>query len=445
MGYGASVGSRPIEIPWGTPLALGSKLKLLRDETGQTIATGINSWANASVPATAAFAQATGSAQPSQVTFAGFPSASFNPAGLQFLASSSAISTFLSTTEEQGFGVIKFPAIAPTSSNPRLQASFLSDTGGFWGISARDNSGTYEVTYFIDSGGVVKQIVLPGVQLDTLLYLEWGRYNGSLMFRRDAQAAPPIIFCGATTTTGLAQIGTNFNQSVYSRLVAGEFFVTTHLTAAEVQSARLYFQRKHGCTVRPPQSLGRVVACGDSITIGYNNLTGGWRLDTESILNMLGIACTWVGPYTIGGGNHRGVSGEKASGVTDLVSVLTTYQADCAILAWGTNDIGNGDGPSATLTAIQARIVDALTAGVRPNRIFVQSVVRATSGPYSAFGADYVTVNAALPSICTTFGVNFVDIDTPTTTDGVHPADGVTGYQVMTQRQAEGMHVVVDV
>ena len=193
-------------------------------------------------------------------------------------------------------------------------------------------------------------------------------------------------------------------------------------------------------------SVGSIMACGDSITVGELGLTGGWRSGVASRLTAAGIAYSYVGPITDAYGSHRGESGTTAIAQVGAVieANATTYQPDVAILAYGMNDIGMGNGPTAFLAALDD-IVGWLRVGAPQVRILVLSVIR--PGPnlygYETYLADYDTVNAALPAWCDARLCTFVDIGAPTTSDGVHPVDGASGYDVMADIIADALPTAI--
>ena len=49
----------------------------------------------------------------------------------------------------------------------------------------------------------------------------------------------------------------------------------------------------------------------------------------------------------------------------------------------------------------------------------------------AADNADQLTAAAKLPARIATQGGTMIDVGTPTLTDGVHPADGATGFDAM--------------
>jgi lysophospholipase L1-like esterase len=415
--------------PVFNPLTISS-LKLWLDDRGQTIDTGVGSWADQSASPVAAFANTTDAQQPTtEITVNGFVAPHFLTANVSRLASTATLGNIATAAASHVFAVVRAPVIAPTSTNGLLQASVLAESGGSFSLSLRDaGAGVYEVYGQIDDA-VQKKIVGTGFPLDTPVLIEWAHGGGVQMLRIGAAAAvTPVVATGnANPTTGELRLGCNFNASVFAN-IADAMIISCNalLTADQVNGLRSYVRWKYGLTVAASASLGRLLVAGDSIAIGYSALTGGWRLNTIANLEAMGVACTGVGPYTTGLGNHRAVSGEKASEVTDLQAVIAAYTPDAIVIAWGPNDIGAGDGAVATLAAINARIDDAQAAGIPNSRIFVQSIVKATAGPFAAFAVDYDTVNAALPAACVTQGVTFVDIGAPANSDGVHPTDA--GY-----------------
>jgi lysophospholipase L1-like esterase len=182
------------------------------------------------------------------------------------------------------------------------------------------------------------------------------------------------------------------------------------------------------------RSARSVLCCGDSITVGYTDGgtvgIGGFR---RLLKTGLPLSRSFVGPYSDSVGAHRGVSGEKAQTVAaDLATFateLTTYPANIVVLAWGTNDLGNGR----TVLQLQTDM-DALVTQVKTSlplaTIVLPSVVAPTSGAYFANIANYTSYNAALPAWAAARGCTYVDVGAMSgSSDGTHPPDGRTGYE----------------
>ncbi len=186
------------------------------------------------------------------------------------------------------------------------------------------------------------------------------------------------------------------------------------------------------------RSAGRIMPCGDSITVGHNALTGGWRKKLFADLATARIKFVSVGPYTTSSPGmtetaHRGVSGDRASSaVTILASQFSTYNPALIILGFGMNDLGNGEGSTAYLSNIGS-IMTLAKAATFARVVIVQTLILPTSAypPYYADIADYQTSQAALPALVQQKSCVLSDIGTPALSDGVHPSDGASGYDAM--------------
>lgn len=171
---------------------------------------------------------------------------------------------------------------------------------------------------------------------------------------------------------------------------------------------------------------GRIMPCGDSITVGETALIGGWRAILQTTLNAQNLAPVYVGSSSDGYGSYVGGSGTTAQGfAAGLSGLCTTYIPRVVILGWGANDIG-GDGVDATtcLSRLSTCISGARSGA--PQAIVLQQtlVVPQNGGTYPAYYAARATfeeVNAALPALCRSLGAELVDIGAPATSDGLHP------------------------
>jgi lysophospholipase L1-like esterase len=263
--------------------------------------------------------------------------------------------------------------------------------------------------------------------------------NSTQVFAQvDAGAAGTTAF-GTMLAGSFAQVvkvGINSGNSRLLDGALGEMFATTILTTSESDDLGAWGLRWSLSS----GASARVMACGDSITYGYQSLLGGWR---PRATQAVSVRYAWVGPYDSYGLN-RGVSGEKASDVAgDLAAFaaeLVTYAPDVVVLAWGTNDLGNG-GTVADYETNMNAIIDQVQMTLPLCKIVVQSIVEPTSGPYFAHIANYVTANTTtLPAICAAQGCTFADVGTSiVTSDGVHPVQGDTGYNLMAQPTANAI------
>lgn len=182
---------------------------------------------------------------------------------------------------------------------------------------------------------------------------------------------------------------------------------------------------------------GRILAMGDSITIGHNGLVGGWRVGLSSALTAAGVGHTFVGPYSDAYGAHRGVSGTAACLQTSAVQTdCATYGPRLILLNYGVNDIGgSADGgqertAAQTITAMGG-VIDWCQAGAPGAIILVGSIVVPQSPAFASYWARraiHEEYNSLLPALCDSKGVVFDDAGAPETTDGVHLS--ATGYGV---------------
>lgn len=179
---------------------------------------------------------------------------------------------------------------------------------------------------------------------------------------------------------------------------------------------------------------GRILCTGDSITVGYNDLVGGWRPGLSAALTAAGIGHVYVGNYSDAYGAHRGVSGDRAGAQgAGLQTDCETYDPRVIVFGYGVNDIGGEYLDAAgTLDAIETAIGYA-QAGAPQAIVFVQSLVVPDTNDFPTYYARRAmndAVNASLPALCDSLGCRFVDIGDPERSDGVHPT--AAGYATMT-------------
>lgn len=182
---------------------------------------------------------------------------------------------------------------------------------------------------------------------------------------------------------------------------------------------------------------GKILSLGDSITVGHNALTGGWRKNFNTLMNAESREYSCVGlfsdPVGMAKNNHFGISGDTSTAQTLAVvqSRITTYQPNIVILGYGMNDLGQGVTPATFIASIKD-IIDWINA-VKFCKIYVQKVIVAGGGhPYAAFASNFNAANILiddLPNLYT--NVSVIDINNIATSDGIHPIDGVTGYDLM--------------
>lgn len=188
------------------------------------------------------------------------------------------------------------------------------------------------------------------------------------------------------------------------------------------------------------RNAGKILCAGDSITNGADGYTGGWRKKLFADLATAGIACSGVGPYTTNSPGmtqtaHRGLNGDKASAAkTGIGAQAATYLPSVVVYGWGMNDLGTGTSNSATYLNDIDACIDAVQANVPFALHFVQTLVYPTPGDegnYYPNIAQYQSAQSGLQARVAAQGAILVDVGQPVLTDGVHPADGSTGYDAM--------------
>lgn len=187
--------------------------------------------------------------------------------------------------------------------------------------------------------------------------------------------------------------------------------------------------------------LGKIIYIGDSITVGNNSLTGGWRKPLNNSLELDSVVFSCVGNYTTNSPgmtkpNHVGLSGDRATyhNSVDIGSIMTTYSPQSFILGFGMNDIGNGVAPTTFINAYKV-IIDAINAN-KYCRIYVQKIiVPSQSHPYTNYLANYATANNLIADLVNySSNIRIIEIDNISLSDGVHPNDGVSGYDRMAEQ-----------
>lgn len=186
------------------------------------------------------------------------------------------------------------------------------------------------------------------------------------------------------------------------------------------------------------RNAGRILVMGDSITVGYHGLVGGWRVGLTGALSTAGVAYTTVGPYSDAYGNHRGVSGISAYQQTSGVQTdCETYKPRIIVIGYGANDVGGSAAGGQQRTAAQTitelgEVIDWCQAGAPHAMLFLQTViVPQNNGIPSYYDRRdiFSELNGLLPALCVSQGVTLIDVGAPDTTDGLHPSS--TGYSSM--------------
>lgn len=144
----------------------------------------------------------------------------------------------------------------------------------------------------------------------------------------------------------------------------------------------------------------------------------------------LGVAVTWVGPYTGGGIAHAGVSGSTIVAQTAAVGAwLTTYEPDVVVILTGHND----GGPAATLTSRYSTLLSTMYAARASCRVvpcLLPITAASAHGPLFAEAAPLLTAAWAASDYATAGRLRAADLrgciptrsgrDTAVA-DGIHP------------------------
>ncbi len=190
---------------------------------------------------------------------------------------------------------------------------------------------------------------------------------------------------------------------------------------------------------------GKILCAGDSITVGFMSLTGGWRKKLFADLASMGVRFTAVGPYTtdspgMSATAHRGLSGDRAQNAKDNVgSTVATYDPNVIIWGFGMNDLGNGRTPTQYLDDLDACIDAAQVNGFAVHLVQTLILPNAANPGYFANIANYNTAQAALPGRVSAQGAELVNVGAPALSDGVHPSDGAAGYDAMANSILAGL------
>lgn len=169
----------------------------------------------------------------------------------------------------------------------------------------------------------------------------------------------------------------------------------------------------------------RIFCKGDSITVGLDGMTGGWRKNLATAMTAAGKGYSWAGFYSDAVGSHGGLAGDQAGAQTSAFQTECLRRAPTVIiLGLGINDASQT--AEVVLTRMTA-LMDWAVAGAPNATIFQQTVM-----PFPAQAAKIATINAALPDLCTARGITLIDVGDPARdAGGVHPIDGATGYDLV--------------
>jgi lysophospholipase L1-like esterase len=169
----------------------------------------------------------------------------------------------------------------------------------------------------------------------------------------------------------------------------------------------------------------RVFCKGDSITVGLDGMTGGWRKNLAAAMTAAGHSYSWAGFYSDATGSHGGLAGDQAGAQTSAFQTECLRRAPTVIiLALGVNDTAQ---TAATVLTRMTALMDWAVAGAPNAHIFQQTVLTIPTQT-----AKIAEINAALPDLCTARGITLIDMGDPERDGGaVHPIDGATGYDLM--------------
>jgi lysophospholipase L1-like esterase len=176
----------------------------------------------------------------------------------------------------------------------------------------------------------------------------------------------------------------------------------------------------------------RIMPLGDSLTEGYPQMQGGYRVALWDELNSQGISSEFVGSMTDGfewsQPHHEGHSGWKIADLDQQVGIwLSTYQPDIVLLLIGTNDILYGEFEG--MPERYGTLIDHIF-GVKPDTWLIVSRIPPIGE--TALNTQVESFNAQLPDIVRMRAaegrqISLVDLFAPFTwadlLDGVHFTD----------------------
>lgn len=182
---------------------------------------------------------------------------------------------------------------------------------------------------------------------------------------------------------------------------------------------------------------GSIMYSGDSITVGNNALTGGWRVGLNNLFDNEARNYSCVGTYnnyspSMSNPNHEGLGGIKLSLIKNsFSSLINTFNPNIIILGYGMNDLGQGGGYSNLLNDYNFILNQIFS--VKFVKVYIQKLIIPISDPYgySSYTQDYIDFNNNINSLKINDTIEIIDIDNIALSDGVHPIDGVNGYLKM--------------
>lgn len=415
---------------------------LLLDERGQTITTGISSWANQGSAGGAAV-QGTAANQPAQTTINGFACPNFDGTN-DSLSTSGIASDYVTASEYEGFAVFRIASLA--AGTPAAPTSWYSDRSIFQCASSASFglvSSRYGGAVGRGSGGSWNRgLFLPAYNDGAQHVVAFRLVGGSLIYSIDGGPERTTASANISPITGVLNIGANFGGSaLFAGPIACLFLRKTVLTTEERTQAIAYLATKYSVPIVGKQV--DLAFSGDSIVLQDGSaqyrhemwdLTGpdyGLRLTGA----LRPAAPSWP-QNMVAAGNGYTVSSLRTLYTT---SGLGTYWgADIHWVCIGTNDLANGADCATLRTRWLLLASDFRT--FQPNALVVMSLIMPREEDTGGAVAKVAEWNAdwAEPVMneCIALGNRMVlstamTLPGVTRPDGLHPADTVSNAQIL--------------
>lgn len=144
----------------------------------------------------------------------------------------------------------------------------------------------------------------------------------------------------------------------------------------------------------------RIMAVGDSITVGTGTTDGGYRSRLQTLLTAAGYTFDFVGTQTINSGGmsdpqHEGYGGKKSNEIDALITPsLGTLNAQLYLIHVGTNDINMVE--TAQVEGRIRTMLDNIFAATPNARVILAKIIAKQDGSYPD---RYTTVNNAVAAI----------------------------------------------
>lgn len=416
--------------------------ELLLDERGQTIATGVSSWANQGTAGGAA-TQGTGANQPAQTTINGHACPNFDGTN-DSLTTTVPASDFATTTEYEILTVVKVDTLS--GSVPAAASAWYNDRSIFQSATPGNAAiGLVSTRYGVAAGKGTspwdRSMVGPAYN-DGLPHIVSQRYvGGNLITSIDGG---PERSKAATTSTplgGFLNIGVNYGGAApFDGQIATLFARKTVLTTEERAAAIAYLANKYGVATSGKQVD---VSChGDSIV--WQNGSAAYRQRLATVLGstngyratgaLRGVAAYAQNMVTAGNGYT--VSSLRTLHSTSGLGTL--WGADIHWVCIGTNDLANGASCATLRTRWLLLASDFRT--LQPNALVVMSLIMPREDDTGGAVAKVAEWNAdwAEPVMdeCIALGNRMVlstamTLPGITRTDGLHPDDTPTNANIL--------------